>query len=95
MRRWLASARCIICYYHFGEPIEPIPVPKPDEAPPADVEFFCFHNFYVSPEKLDFPYQTLATIPCDRFRGTGSKNRVIVCRRLPATAQGDKQSPRR
>ncbi|MBN2022398.1 MAG: glycosyltransferase family 39 protein [Pirellulales bacterium] len=74
--------------YHYGEPVESMPVPKPGEALPAEVEYFCFHNAVVSPERLDFPFETLEVIPCDRFRGSKSNNVVTVCRRPPATAQG-------
>jgi len=81
--------------YHFGEPIEPIPVPKPGEAPPAGVEFFCFHNVCVPLSRLDFPYETLAVVPCDRFRGSTSDNCVTVCRRILDTAKGSPRRPKR
>jgi len=67
--------------YHYRKPIEMLPVPGSGETLPPDCEYFCFHNRVTTAERLTFPFETLAVIPCDRFQKPQPDDYVIVCRR--------------
>ena len=63
--------------YHYGRPIELLPMPGQGEQPDADVTYFC------SMREVNFPYEKLAVICCDRNRHSKPCLGVIVGRRLP------------
>jgi 4-amino-4-deoxy-L-arabinose transferase-like glycosyltransferase len=67
--------------YHYGEPIEPLPVPKPGDFLPPECEYFCFHSSILKPEDVPFPFETVATISCDRFKKPTASDYVVVGRR--------------
>jgi len=69
--------------YHYGELIEPLSVPKRGQSLPPDCEYFCFHSKRLSADKVPFPFETLAVIPCDRFKKPKPADYVTVCRRQP------------
>jgi 4-amino-4-deoxy-L-arabinose transferase-like glycosyltransferase len=73
--------------YHWREPIEMLPVPKPGESLPDGCEYFCFHSRVVKPGDLSFAFETLAIIPCDRFKKPEPEDYVTVCRRRAAPAK--------
>jgi len=67
--------------YHYRRPITLLPVPKPGQPLPADSEYFCFHSRVLSADKIPLAFETIAVIPCDRFKKPRPEDYVTVCRR--------------
>lgn len=67
--------------YHYGEPIELLPVPKAGDRLPAECEYFCFHSSEVTPEDVPFPFDIVAVINCDRFKKPMASDYVVVGKR--------------
>lgn len=68
--------------YHYREPIEMVPISERGEPLAVDFEYFCFHRRLVDGSRLPFAFETLAIIPCGRFRNSVPQDCVVVGRRL-------------
>lgn len=65
--------------FYFGEPIAALP-----SAPPGDSTYFCFRPSRAASQQLDFAWEPVAVINCDRNRRGSPQRIVVVGRRLPA-----------
>ena len=61
--------------YHYGKPIERLPMPGPGGTPPGDVTYFC------SMHPVEFAHERLAAISCDRRRRPDPVHVAYVGRR--------------
>jgi len=69
--------------YYYGRPIPMIDWPGEGKLPDEDVTYFCYHVFsgpYY--DKVDFPFEKVAVVSCDRYKSVHPKNVVVVGRRL-------------
>ncbi|MBN1589844.1 MAG: glycosyltransferase family 39 protein [Pirellulales bacterium] len=80
--------------YHYGKPIEVLPVPKPGQSLPPDCEYFCYYNCALNEDDLTFSFETLAVIPCDRFKKPEPSEWVVVCRQSAASRERAASSSR-
>jgi 4-amino-4-deoxy-L-arabinose transferase-like glycosyltransferase len=71
--------------YHYGDPIELLPVPKQASDVPADVEHFCLLSHHGEVPKLPFAWEQKAVVSCDRFASDTPTRIMIVGRRLPTS----------
>jgi len=68
--------------YYYGEAIPMVEIPPADGSPGPEVEYFCFHHRRVTPAQLGFEYETIAVVPCSRFREKETDDLVTVARRV-------------
>ena len=69
--------------YHFGEPIELLPVPQKASDVPSDVEHFCLVSYHGQVPTLPFAWRQSAVISCDRFESDPPARAIIIGQRLP------------
>ena len=67
--------------YYYGEPIPMVEIPLAGGSPGPQVEYFCFHHRRIAPAQLGFEYETIALVPCSRFREKETDDAVTVARR--------------
>ncbi len=68
--------------YHFRDPIEVFPAPSQNPPLGPQRDYFCCNSELV--DDLDFPYETVAIINCERNREAKPKRFVLVGRLLPS-----------
>jgi 4-amino-4-deoxy-L-arabinose transferase-like glycosyltransferase len=68
--------------YYYEKPIEPLDQSELKQHWPADASYFCFTPFANGPPELDFRWEEIAVITCDRHRRQAAERTVVVARRL-------------
>ena len=68
--------------YYYGDAIGLIDIPEEGKLPAPRSTYFCFYNRSVRPSRLDFEYETIAVVPCSRFREKETDDMVTVARRV-------------
>ena len=68
--------------YYYGDAIELVDIPAEGEIAAPESAYFCFHNRLVDPSRLQFAFETIAVIPCSRFREKQTDDLVTVARRI-------------
>jgi 4-amino-4-deoxy-L-arabinose transferase-like glycosyltransferase len=82
--------------YYFEQPIEPLESLPPDHPWPGNTDYFCFKPLPGEAQKLNFAWEPVGTVTCDRNRGGSPQRVVVVARRLatkPATVLASRAEP--
>jgi hypothetical protein len=77
--------------FYYARPIAQIPWPPPPDRPAAAFEYFCFVKNSPVAERIDFPWEKVAEISCDRVHYDTPRRVVVVGRRL---ADAGEKTPR-
>jgi hypothetical protein len=78
--------------FYFEEPIEALEDLPAAEPWPAGTDFFCFKPLPGEAERLEFAWEQIAEITCDRNRQASSDRVVVVGRRYPFDPQPEAQA---
>jgi hypothetical protein len=78
--------------YYYRDPLPALPWPKSPEAPPPDVEYFCFTYMVDDPCWPDFPFQQVDVICCDS--SIPSQDRLVIVGRIPRNTAGPAEQQR-
>jgi 4-amino-4-deoxy-L-arabinose transferase-like glycosyltransferase len=68
--------------FYFEQPIEPLDDLPADRSWPGDTDYFCFKPLPGEAERLEFRWEQIAEITCDRNRRSSPDRIVVVGRRL-------------
>ncbi len=69
--------------YYYGDPIPILPRSGRESALPACGAYFCFDESASPPVKVNFPWEPIAKISCERRHRPHPHDVVVVGRRLP------------
>ena len=82
--------------FHLRKPVRLLRPNEDDPAVWADAEYFCLWTKGTEPPQLEFSWEPVATISCDRNRSGRPTEVTIVGRRKPiATASAGTSPPNR
>jgi len=81
--------------FHLRKPVRLLRPNDDDPAVWGDAEYFCLWTKGTDPPQLEFPWEPIATISCDRNRsGRPTEVTIVGRRRLLATAAAASPQPR-
>jgi hypothetical protein len=71
--------------YYYRDPMPQVALCDAAEAVDPETTYFCFSSLELSPKDLPFPFETVATVSCERWHLSKPSRIVTVVRRLPDT----------